>query len=62
MLRCSPEAGRSSRGQERRKIKTVFEMIGERVEGGLDLVLVGDLAGFGAGGREKRPAEGVTRK
>ena len=62
MLRCSPEAGRPSRGQQRRKVEAVLEMIGERVEGSLDIVLVRDFAGLGTQPRQILPAERVARK
>ena len=62
MICCSSETGRPSLRQERRKLEAVLEMIGQRVEGGLDLVLVRDFAGLRAQCREILPAEGVARK
>ena len=37
-----------------------FEMVGEGVEGGLDLVLIGEIAAGRAQPREKASAEWVT--
>src|SRR6266436_3573573 len=62
MSRGSFKARRPSRDQERWKVQAVLQMIGERVEGVLDLVLVGGPARFPAQRGQKGLSERVACK
>src|SRR5262249_16380343 len=61
-LGCGGGAGGLSCCQERRGVEPVLQMIGQRIEGGLDLLLVRGSAGLPTQCRDKRSPEGVARK
>ena len=60
-MSCRPfDAGRLSRGEYGGEIEAVLEMIGQRVERRLDLVLIGNLAALGSERGEKGTPEQVA--